>query len=108
MVKGQKFGSRGIDGDGHMAGIVGEKRTHLSVPGCLRGHVRNRGYARRLPVSFVVRKKECAVLQDRTADRSPELVTLEGWNAPQIEIVSGVERAIPQEFVRASVNLICP
>src|SRR6266478_5794252 len=61
------------------------------------------------PVCFVVGEKECSILHDRPADRSPKLVALVGWDGLSgiIEKISGVQRTIPHELVSTAVNLIC-
>ena len=54
--------------------------------------------------AFVVEKEKCPFFNNRTADGSAELITLEGGDLRTIEKIPGVQGAVAQEFVGASVK----
>jgi hypothetical protein len=61
-----------------------------------------------LSKSFIVDEEECLVLPNRSAQASTELVaTEERRTCEWVEVVAGIEDAIPKEVVRGAVKLIC-
>src|SRR5580704_8401910 len=81
-------------------------RTQSSIPGSRRRHSRYRRNPQGLPDRLKVCEEERFILQDRSANRSPKLISLEGWNVPHIEVVLGVQRAVAKKLVSTAVNLI--
>ena len=61
--------------------------------------------AQRLTQTLVIAKNEGAVLYNRSAGGYAELIALEG-GLPCIKEVAGIESAVPQEFIDASVEFI--
>src|ERR1700730_11325653 len=88
---------------------VHHHRSGRQVPGPRRrrGHSVDIGDALRLPDPFVVPEDERSVLVDRPPSERAKLVPLEGWNRALVKKVSRIERAIAQELVHASMELVC-
>ena len=61
-----------------------------------------------MPDAFVVHKEKRAVRYDAPADRTPELIALEGrfWSACRFEIVFSIQRAVAEKFVHAAVKIV--
>ena len=100
---------RKLEGRTRIAGICPSGiRTHLSIPCGLRRHDCKVRDAFRLPDAFVVSKKECLVLENRSAYGSAKLIPFERWDLSHVEVVPGVEAAVAKELVRTAVKLIGP
>ena len=100
---------------GHMPErkVRGRVRIHGDIPRRKNARPRtaqhgNRSNALRLPDAFKICKEESAVFHQRTTDRSAKLVPLEGRNVAYIEVVLGVEFAVPQKLIGTAMNLIRP
>src|SRR5258708_35956727 len=98
MIKRQEFLRVGIYGYGIR--ISGEQ----PVTGIQRWNGGKRGDAVGLPYALVVGKEKCPLRNDRPTDRSAKLVTFEGRNCRTVEKIPGVQRAVAQEFVSATVK----
>src|SRR5207244_5179105 len=57
----------------------------------------------RLTKSLVIREDECAILLDRSSQRTSELIPLERRN-PRVKEISRIQGAVPQKFIDASVE----
>jgi hypothetical protein len=80
----------------------------MSGPCCCRRDiydVRNPGG---LPVSFVVNEQECVVPPERTANGSAELIARERPHLSWVEVVAGIERAVAQELIDGSMQIVRP
>src|SRR6266850_3949751 len=71
-------------------------------------HCGHSGDAFRLSNTFIVREEKSAVLDDRAANRAPELVPFKRWDCRSIEEIPGIQRAVAEKFVNASVQTIRP
>ena len=59
-------------------------------------------------VAFVAGKEECAIMHDRAADASAELVAHEWWDRglTEVEVVLGIEGRISVQFEQRSMVLV--
>src|ERR1700731_2354958 len=91
------------------AGLGSQRRGKDARSFVAGGHGdRTESGGRRLPQTFVVGKKVQLVFDDGAADRTPELVAVEGRLVGIIEIVPGVIGAVPVKLPGVAVDLIRP
>ena len=81
---------------------------NISIAGVGRRDEIRVGNTLRLPDAFVVGKKERTVLNDRAANRAPELIPLEGRlrSSGIFKEIPGIESAVTQKFINAPVKVI--
>src|ERR1700676_2008621 len=62
--------------------------------------------AQALPEAFVVCECESFVLADRTTKRATEHVAPEPRDTAMVKVIAGIQRAVPQEFIGAAMELV--
>ena len=83
-------------------------RAKQSIAGSLRRDVDQRGDALVLAKSFVVSEEKRVILPNRPPGGSSELVPPEFRDRRTIKVISSVERAVTQELIGITVELIGP
>src|ERR1700730_12220906 len=95
---------------GRGCGVYHYRSPHkLSRPSQRSRHTSLSGNSFALPDPFVICEKECAILEDRPANRTAKLITLERRLRSiggGVEKVSRIQRAVPQELENISVKSI--
>src|SRR6267142_2445832 len=69
-------------------------------------HCGHSGDAFRLSNTFIVREEKSTVLDNGAANRGSELVPLKRGDCGSIEEIPGVQCAVPEKFVYASVQAV--
>src|SRR5258708_11922489 len=99
MIKRQEFLSVWIYGNGIR--ISGEQ----PVTGIQRWNGGKRGDALGLTDTLIVGKEKCPLSNDWPTDRSAKLVAFERRNFRTVEEIPGIQRAVAEKFVTATVKI---